>query len=329
MTELVLNTYGTCLAKENDNFVVIHKDGRQMIAPDKIRSVCVSRGASITSDAALLAIQNQIDVVFIDNSGKPSGRIWSVKFGSISTIRRHQLDFNQSKHAVEWIKELLIKKLDNQMALLLSLLPGQNEQTIKQIDNAIRRIDIYKEKIKHLEGNYLIEIAENLRGWEGITGKIYFNAVNKVLPVAYQSSGRSQHPAMDIFNCLLNYGYGMLYGKIEGALIRAGIDPYIGIFHRDEYNRPALAYDIIEIYRIWIDYVVINLLQQNVIDDDCYSIKADGSYWLETMGKRILIQSVNDYLSEVISVQGLERSRLTHIELYCQHLAQIFLKFNP
>jgi len=123
---------------------------------------------------------------------------------------------------------------------------------------------------------------------------------------------------------LLNYAYGILYGKIEGALIRAGIDPYIGVMHRDEYNRPVLVYDVIERFRVWADYVVFGLASQQVFTSDCYTIRKDGSYWLENNGKRILIQSFNDYLSEVIKIKGVDRSRVVHIDLYAQSLARMF-----
>ena len=79
---------------------------------------------------------------------------------------------------------------------------------------------------------------------------------------------------MDIVNALLNYGYGILYGRIEGALIKSGIDPYIGVLHRDDYNRPVLVYDVIELYRIWVDYVVYSLVAQKVINSDYYSIRS-------------------------------------------------------
>jgi CRISPR-associated protein Cas1 len=64
---------------------------------------------------------------------------------------------------------------------------------------------------------------------------------------------------------------------------------------------------------------------QEVFDEDCFSLK-DGGVWLETMGKRILIQSVNDYFEEVIKLEGMERSRNQHIEQYAHKLAKIFLK---
>lgn len=133
---------------------------------------------------------------------------------------------------------------------------------------------------------------------------------------------------MDAANALLNYGYGLLYGKIEGALIKAGVDPYIGIMHRDDYNRPVLVYDVIELYRVWIDYVVFSLLSQYAITDEHYSVREDGSYWLEALGRRILIQSINDFLDEVVENDKLQRSRLTQISLYAQSLAQLFKKYN-
>ena len=119
----------------------------------------------------------------------------------------------------------------------------------------------------------------------------------------------------------------MLYGKIEGALIKAGIDPYVGVLHRDDYNRPVLVYDIIEQYRIWVDYVVTNLIVQNIVTDEFYSVREDGSYWLENLGRRILIQSLNDYLDEVVKSGGSERSRITQIQLYAHALAQKFKTF--
>lgn len=70
------------------------------------------------------------------------------------------------------------------------------------------------------------------------SSKIYFDTLNMFIPERYRFSCRSQHPAMDVVNAFLNYGYGILYGKIEGILIKVGIDPYIGVMHRDEYNRP-------------------------------------------------------------------------------------------
>lgn len=323
--ELSLNTFGTILAVENGNFIVRHKDGGQVVSPDNLKTISISKGAQISSDAALLAVNNSIEVLFVDNAGMPLGRIWSVKYGSISNIRKNQLEFTFSPKSVDWIKSVISQKMDNQTAILLSLMPDSSEMQ-KTIDAAINRITDYRKKVQKLDGEIVNDIAPSLRGWEGAASKTYFEVISQVMPEGYSFEGRSQHPAVDIFNCMLNYAYGILYGKIEGALIKAGIDPYIGIFHRDDYNRPVLVFDVIELYRVWADYVIINLCMQKAVDGDSYSMKADGSYWLENLGRRIVIQAMNDYFEEVISMNGMERSRSTHLELYAHNLANTFGK---
>lgn len=325
--ELILNTFGTSLNRDNEGFIITHEGERQRIPAEGIKSIQISRGAQITSDAVLLAIEREIEVLFTDRSGNPIGRIWSPKYGSISTIRKGQINFSFSYDAVTWIKEIIRKKIENQQALILMMMPDKNIER-RDIDKAISRLEDYRTKITALQGDIVADIAPTLRGWEGVSSKIYFEILNRFIPETLRFESRTQHPAMDPVNALLNYGYGLLYGKIEGALIKAGIDPYVGIMHRDNYNRPVLVYDIIEIYRIWIDYVVYSLVMQNVVTDEYYSVKEDGSYWLETLGRRVLIQSVNDYLAEIIEQKGVARSRQNQIFLYAQDLAQKFKKYD-
>ncbi len=325
--ELILNTFGTSLNRDNEGFVITHKDGRQRIPVDGIKSIQISKGAQITSDAVILAVEHEIEVLFMDKSGMPIGRIWSPKYGSISTIRKGQLNFTFSKEALVWIKEVIRKKIENQQALLL-MMQSDDAEICLQREKAIGRLEDYRAKIASVEGEIVSDVASQLRGWEGISSKIYFEALNWFIPEDYRFESRSQHPAMDVVNAFLNYGYGILYGKIEGALIKAGIDPYVGVLHRDDYNRPVLVYDVIELYRVWVDYVVYSLTAQQVVTDEFYSVRDDGSYWLEGLGRRILIQSLNDYLEEVIQVKGVSRSRLTQIQLYAQDLAQQFKRFE-
>lgn len=320
--ELIINTFGVSLNRDNEGFVINTRDGKQRIPAVGIDSIQISRGAQITSDAVMLAIEKEIEVMFMDKTGKPIGRIWSPRYGSISTIRKGQLNFTYSHNAVEWIKEVLLKKIENQQALML-LFNNGNHPEVKTEKN-IARLEDYRTKIRKLDGEIVNDIAPMLRGWEGQASRIYFSTINTFLPEQYRFSVRSQHPALDITNAFLNYGYGILYGRIEGALIKAGVDPYIGILHRDDYNRPVLVYDIIEMYRIWVDYVVYTLLAQNVITEEFYSVREDGSYWLEALGRRVLIQSLNDYMDEVITQKGVTRSRLTMLSLYVQSLAQKF-----
>ena len=322
--EIILNSYGTSLQKENNLFVIYSKEGKRFVPPADVSSISISKGAKVSSDAVMLAIENEIDLLFIDGKGMPMGRVWSNKYGSIATIRKNQLEFIFEPRSVVWVKQLIGEKMDNMIAMLLSL-ETHDDRLLRMIKSAINAIEDYKNKINAAEGSVISEVAASFRGWEGAASRRYFQLISEFMPDNYRFEKRSQNPAVDKFNALLNYGYGMLYGKVEGALIKAGIDPYVGIFHRDDYNRPVLVYDVIEKYRVWIDYVVIKLCREEVFIEECFTDR-HGACWLDGLGKRILIQSVNDYLAEIVTIHGMERSRSTHIELYAQRLANYFGK---
>lgn len=325
--ELVLNSYGASLSRDNEGFVIVNQDGKQRIPTDGIRSIQLSRGAQITSDAVMLAVEKEIEVVFSDKGGNVIGRIWSPKYGSISTIRKGQLNFTFTHDALVWIKDVIVKKMENQQALLL-MMKRDDDGIAKLVEKNISKINDYRNKVSALDGEVVSDIAATLRGWEGQASKIYFSTLNAFIPENYRFEQRSQRPAMDVANAMLNYGYGILYGKIEGALIKVGIDPYIGVLHRDDYNRPVLVYDVIELYRVWVDYVVFSLLAQNVVNDAYYEVREDGSFWLEGLGRRVLIQSINDYLEETVTIKGVTRSRYTQMFLYTQDLAQKFKHYD-
>lgn len=323
---LVINTYGATLQKENELFVITTPEGKQSFPPDIVKSISISKAARITSDAIILAIKHQVEVLFVNDLGNPEGRVWSVQYGSISNIRKAQVNFLYSKAALPWVKELIFQKLDSQVALLLTLQPEQEQQqSYNFFKSSINSIEDYKKKVQDLDAEFVSDVAPTIRGWEGAAGRRYFQSIAKLMPEAYLFETRDRQPARDPFNALLNYAYGILYGKIEGALIKAGIDPYVGIFHRDDYNRPALVFDIIEKYRTWMDYVVIQLCLAEAFPLEAFEQEnPDSALLLGPLAKRILIQSVNDYLGEIISLQGKSLSRISHIDEDMHKLARFF-----
>lgn len=60
-------------------------------------------------------------------------------------------------------------------------------------------------------------------------------------------------------NHLLNYAYAILRAAVARSLVGSGLYPAIGIFHHNKYNAYALADDVMEPYRPYIDEVVYEL----------------------------------------------------------------------
>ena len=63
-------------------------------------------------------------------------------------------------------------------------------------------------------------------------------------------------------NNLLNYGYAILRGTAARSLVASGLMPTLGIHHHNKYNAYALADDIMEPYRPYVDNVVRNLVEK-------------------------------------------------------------------
>lgn len=322
--EIIVHKYGSKLHIADGLLRIVSDDSVKEVPLHRVSSIYVQKSAIISSDLIFKAIERQIDIVFTDRKGFPIGRVWSNKYGSISIIRKNQIRFAESAEAGEWVKSLISEKIKNKSVLVNGL---QSHLENKNYGSLMEKFEQALQQISLIEKQPIVAFADRIRGIEGSIGKAYFNAISICLPEQYRFKKRSQHPANDAFNALLNYSYGMLYGKVESALIRAGLDPYTGIFHRDDYNKPVLVYDFIEYFRIWADYVVISLLMQQVIFDDFFEIKTN-NWYLNQYGKAILIQSMNDYLEEIIKINGQERSRNTHILLRCQEFASTLKTFK-
>ena len=67
----------------------------------------------------------------------------------------------------------------------------------------------------------------------------------RVMPEEWTLISRNRDPAADGFNCMLNYGYGVLYSMVEKGIIVAGLDPYIGFIHADNYNKKSFVSDLL------------------------------------------------------------------------------------
>src|SRR5574344_99274 len=179
--EIIVQTFGTAISRDNEGFVISNQEGRTRIPVLDVQSIQIGKGAQITSDAIMLAVEREIEVLFVDRSGNPTARVWSPRYGSISTIRKGQLTFVRSSDAVEWIKRQISKKITNQQALLLAM-QANNKLTKQIVAEAVSRLEEYISKIQNLHAGCVSDIASMLRGWGGSSSRIYFATMNYFLP---------------------------------------------------------------------------------------------------------------------------------------------------
>jgi len=327
--QLVINTYGTYVHIKDEMFEIRQKKEEQIrkhhFSSKKVQSILLSKGSAISSDAIILAMKNNIDIVVLENDGTPVGRFWHSRPGSTSKIRKQQLETSLNEKGLSWVKEWLTGKLDNQTAFLKNLKKNRASKS-EQIEEVIVQITDLKEKIKNTKGKTVAEVDGTLRGLEGTAGRIYFGLLSDLLSEPYRFQGRSFRPARDPFNAFLNYAYGILYSRVEKALTIAGLDPFVGFMHRDDYNMKSLVFDFIEPYRIIAEEVVFKLFSAKKVGKKHYDEITNG-VTLNAEGKGLLVQHFFRFFEEdKIRFKGRNQTRANILQLEAHRFANTLIQ---
>jgi len=326
---LFIDTYGAFLHVKDNMFEVRLKKGeetiKRKIAPAKIKSILLSKGISLSTDAVNLALTYNIDILFLEFDGMPYGRVWYSKLGSTTKIRKQQLIASITEEGLNFTKEWISRKLTNQVEFLKKLKKHRSEKAVMFV-NVINKIETRINAIKELTGKQTEDVAESIRGYEGAAGREYFGLLGKILPEEYKFETRSYRPARDQFNAFLNYAYGVLYSHIEKSLIIAGIDPFVGFLHRDDYNQKSMVFDFIEPYRIYAEEVVFKLFSAKKVNKK-HIDEITGGVSLNKEGKMLLMESLNKFMQdEKILYKNKKQARQNIIRLQAHAFAARLLK---
>lgn len=329
--QLYINTYGTYVHIKDEMFEVRIKEPetkevkKHHFAASKVKGIVMTTGAALSTDAVRLAILHNVDIVFTEKDGQPLGRVWHSKLGSTTKIRKCQLEASLNATGVQWTKEWLLTKLENQRDFIQDLKKHRPNQA-DFLNDKIARLEALAVSVSTLQAECVADIADTLRGLEGTAGRLYYETLSYVLAKEYQFNGRSSRPAQDPFNAFLNYAFGILYSKIEKALIIAGLDPYLGFMHRDDYNQLSFVFDFIEPYRIYAETVVFRLFSGKKVNQS-HTDQITNGYSLNAEGKALLVGAYNKYFDEeTIRYKGKNQTRSHTIQFDAHNLANTLIQ---
>ena len=326
---LYITTFGSFLHVRDGMFEVKYTNNEEVIKkkipPKKVTSIILDRGTSLTYEAVKTALAHNIDIVFAEGDGVPLGRVWHSKLGSTTKIRKRQLQASMNGEAVYWTKKWITDKIQNQ-AELLKELKKHRESKAEEIELGITKILELKAKVSDLNGTIITDISDSLRGYEGTAGRIYFQLLSSLLAKEYQFKGRSFRPAEDPYNAFLNYGYGILYTRIEKSIMIAGLDPYVGFLHRDDYNQTSFVFDFIEPYRPFVDITVFRLFSGKKVSGDHYFDMTKG-IGLTKEGKRMIVEAfIKRFDVDKIRYRGRNQTRMNAIQQDAHTFANALIK---
>ena len=130
------------------------------------------------------------------------------------------------------------------------------KQTVEcKIENqkeVLRRLGNYYEPMMNYQNNVKSGDSTNM---EGIAAQHYWKYLIS-LDFLRQRFGESP-------NQFFNFGYAVLRSIVARSIVETGLLPVLGIFHKNKYNPYCLADDLMEPYRPFVDWLVMDWLTKN------------------------------------------------------------------
>ena len=89
----------------------------------------------------------------------------------------------------------------------------------------------------------------------------------------------------------MSFCYGLLAKELVAACLAVGFDPYVGLFHRPRFGRPALALDLAEEFRpLLADSTVLTLINNGEVGGSDFLVRA-GAVTLTAQGRKAALRA--------------------------------------
>ena len=186
---------------------------------------------TISHQAMVMLQQNNVAIISCDQSHLPLGLMLPLN-GHVTHSERVKLQINCSEPLRKQLwKQTVEAKIYQQKALLFKL------------EKDVTSMQHYLNNVK----------SGDTTNMEGIAAQYYWKQL-------FDNFTRERYG--DVPNNFLNFGYAILRSIVARALVSSGLNPTIGIFHRNKYNAYCLADDIMEPYRPYVDEMVLEWINK-------------------------------------------------------------------
>jgi len=265
--ELIISREGTSLGRAGER-VSVRRDGKKvleaplsMVKTINLMTTAVSLSGELMRECAV----RRIPIYLYGREGKMvayAGRLEAPQF----ELGAAQTAMAKGTAGLELARIFVAGKVQNQMNLLRYFAKykdrRRSEQFSQQLESSLGVMREVQDSVRERKWGEDLELERSrLFASEGRAAGAYWRAVRLLVwqPVAFE--GRIRQGARDTVNSLLNYGYAILYSRLEARLLEAGLQPHIGFLHKPQPNKAGLLYDFIEEFRAFcVDRPVIALL---------------------------------------------------------------------
>jgi len=267
-----------CFVGKQSHRIIVRKERRIIAEIPVIKLKCLTvavHGIAMSSDVINLCVEKGIPIHFVNNFGNICA-VATPPGGPSSDVAVLQIQKRDLPSGLGLARMFVYGKLKNQFSLL-----KYHGKYRKRSGNSYGALleerrghlsDLVR-KAKNLPiGDEPEKFRQQLMGIEGAFGAEYWGLLKHILKDGISFSGRKRRGAKDLVNNLLNYGYGILYGRTLNAVTCAGLNPTGSFLHAYQPGKPTLVYDLVEEFRATVvDRSVFSLLNRGngfALDDN-------------------------------------------------------------
>jgi CRISPR-associated protein Cas1 len=245
-------TSGCYVTVSGDDLVVRRRKNEifRIAIPKLTMAYLEGKGIALSADLTMCLCEKGIPVVFTPLVGIPAAIAQPVQ-STRSHLRQQQVLRRDDPDILKIGLEMLAAKVANQASVLKYFAryrKGKNDAAYCGLTGCADDIRGIADTLVSLDVAACTARASAM-GHEGRAAAKYWSSFASILPTELSFPGRHTRHAADPVNSAVNYVYGMLYGEVWRAVIRAGLDPYFGIIHGTERDQGSLVFDLIEEYR--------------------------------------------------------------------------------
>lgn len=262
-----------------------------------------SRGVTISSNLIDYCLANKISIDFFNSSGVHTGSILSNKYIE-NTLWNKQAQCGDEKR-LTLAASIINAKLKNQFNLV-KYFHKYHKHCYDALNNKFNELSAFHSHFKqflHKKRNADKDYIVQLVGYEAQGALKYWDYIRELLSDDEVNFVKREHKgATDLVNCMLNYGYAVLYTRVWQALLGAKLNPFDSIIHVRQPGKPTFVYDVVEMFRSQVvDRVVVSLIQKGTTLQVSKGL-------LESNTKKSLLKSLMERLSRYENYRGEEIS---------------------
>lgn len=278
---LHVTEHGARVGKRGHELRVSLPDGESTTVPIRtVRSVACHGYVSVSAQALTLCADHGISVSWFGPGGRYRGTFCRDEDAVQRRIRQYEA-LRSPGACLLLARRLVRARLESQLRFLLRASRGKPRLR----ESIAAQLDELRDTFPGVAG---AERLPTLLGYEGRGAASYMKALpNLVREPAFVPSGRSRRPPRDPTNALLSFGYAQLLREVVRAIRIVGLEVAFGFYHQPRGTAPALALDVIELFRVpCVDMAVVGAINRRQFDVDRDFRRAGEGVWLSAEGRK-------------------------------------------